>query len=536
MFPPEHSLSTVGNLQQENQRIGLEQSLDGLVLALDDISFVPEESDLVSQQLGIKLAGCPYSMILLTSRTLLDATLSAMNTNSCSEDTLVGIIAASESGSLADVYEAIDNGTVAFVITEHFYLEGALPVVMGTLFATTGKKLAEPGSEYGNGAYLSGPKVVTKESLPSLQQQVCETEGFPVCPNTKAPDGVTESKCPCFDRQKLVLAGVTHGVTTSSFWDEVFAGSLEAARDFGVDLRMPRIEEQANDTIVHEKMAELIAGFCEDGVDGLFVSLPSDLVLDAVKTCLDKGVPVMSINSGADYAEELGLLAHIGQLEFRGGESAGNKLVDAGVTRGLCVYQEENNIGLFERCNGMQKAFNESNVEFLGAIYSSPTGDAEAYREVVEKMVGDDGDWDGIGILLGGTALIPQALPIQKGHPSLKLGAFDVDTTLYEALKDKSVLFGIDQNSYLQGYLPIPLLAWYAQTGQILNNQFIESGPDFLEAAPSDAAIECRSSYYEVCAGATQPPSATSAGTGRACTLAAMSFTGVLAVAINGLL
>jgi hypothetical protein len=131
-----------------------------------------------------------------------------------------------------------------------------------------------------------------------------------------------------------------------------------------------------------------------------------------------------------------------------------------------------------------------------------------------------------------GTALIPQALPIQKGHPSLKLGAFDVDTTLYEALKGKSVLFGIDQNSYLQGYLPIPLLAWYAQTGQILNNQFIESGPDFLEAAPSDAAIECRSSYYEVCAGATKPPQGdlTSAGVGRACTLAAMGVTGVLAV------
>jgi simple sugar transport system substrate-binding protein len=526
------AFSTVGKLQLENQRIGFEQALEGFVLALDDIGFFPEESTVIPKQLEDKLAACPYSIVQLSSGTLLNATLAALETNGC-QDTLVGIIGSSESGSLTEVYQAIDDDKVAFVITEHAYLEGALPVVMSTLFATTGKKLAEPGSEYGNGAYLSGPRVITKANLPARQQQVCEVEGFPVCPSTKTADDALEFECPCFDRKKLVLAGVNHGVTTSSFWDEVFAGSLEAARDFGVTLHMPRIEEQVNDTLVHEKMAELILEFCEIGVDGLFVSLPSDLVFDAVKACLEKGVPVMSMNSGADYAVELGLLGHIGQLEFRGGESAGKKLIEAGVTRGLCVYQEENNIGLFERCSGMQKSFNESNIEFLGAVFASPTGDADANRKAIEEVVGEEGDWDGVGFLLCGTSLIPQALGVQKDHPSIKLGAFDVDTVLYDALKAKQVLFGIDQNSYLQGYLPIPFLTWYAQTGQILNNQFIESGPDFIEAAPSDAAIVCHSTFYEACAGATKTPviEATSAA-GTAPTLVMLGVAGAL-TAIN---
>jgi simple sugar transport system substrate-binding protein len=506
--------------------------LDDFVLVLDDIVFFPEESAIIAKQLRDKFADCPYTIVQLSSGSLLNATLAALEANGC-PDTLVGIIGSSDARSLTEIYQAIDDGKVAFFITEHAYLEGALPVVMSTLFATTGKKLAEPGSEYGNGAYLSGPHVVTKENLPTRQQQVCEMAGFPVCPNTKAADGVSESECPCFDRKKLVLAGVNHGVTTSSFWDEVFAGSLEAARDFGVTLHMPRIDEQVNDTLVHEKMASMILEFCEVGVDGLFLSLPSDLVFDAIRTCLEKGIPVMSINSGADSAAELGLLGHIGQLEFRGGESAGKKLIGAGVTRGLCLYQEENNVGLFERCNGMQKSFNESNIEFLGAVYASPTGDAKAYLKAVEEAVGEEGDWDRVGILLGGTSLIPQALEIQKNHPALKLGTFDVDTILYSALREKKVLFGIDQNSYLQGYLPIPFLAWYAQTGQILNNQFIESGPDFVEAAPSDAAIVCHSTFYEACAGATKPPlTEVTSAAGTAQSLMMLGVTGVL-TAIN---
>lgn len=476
-------------------------------MEVEELVFFLDEGDQIAGQLQQKLSGCPYQIIQLSSIVLLEPARAAMNANGCRfADTLVGITGYNSDPLSA--YQAISNGEVSFVVSEQPHVEGSLPVVMASLFATTGKKLADPGDAYGNGAYLSGPKVITKDNLPTPEQQLCEVQGYPVCPQSAMTNGTAEGggTCPCFDRSKVVLAGVTHGDTSSFFWDEVYAASAQAATDFGIQLKMPRFEPQGNDTVVHEMMAEQIVAFCKEGVDGIFVTLPSATVLDAVKICQNMGVPIMSINSGADYATDLGLLGHIGQLEFRGGKSAGQKLIDAGVTRGVCVYQEESNVGLFERCSGMEQAFNESGLEFLGAVYASPEESADEHKAKIEPLVRESGSWNGVGLLAGGVNVLPQALIIQKGHPDLKLGAFDLNSVLYDALREKLVMFGIDQNSYLQGYLPIPFLSWYAQSGQILVNQFIESGPAFIEEAPSEAAVLCQSVFFETCDGATRPP------------------------------
>jgi len=85
------------------------------------------------------------------------------------------------------------------------------------------------------------------------------------------------------------------------------------------------------------------------------------------------------------------------------------------------------------------------------------------YQEQVEASIDIDGEWTGIGLLLAGQANHEPGLQVQSSHAGLQLGAIDVSDALYAALSDNKIEFGIDQQSYLQGSLPLPLLTWNAQ-------------------------------------------------------------------------
>ena len=73
------------------------------------------------------------------------------------------------------------------------------------------------------------------------------------------------------------------------------------------------------------------------------------------------------------------------------------------------------------------------------------------YKEIVEAALGD-GNWTNVGALAAGQVQISPMVSVIQDHPELLAGAFDVDSTLFQALEDGDLLFGIDQRSYLQGY------------------------------------------------------------------------------------
>ena len=61
-------------------------------------------------------------------------------------------------------------------------------------------------------------------------------------------------------------------------------------------------------------------------------------------------------------------------------------------------------------------------------------------------------------------------------------------------------MFGIDQNPFMQGYMPVWLLTTMVHTEQDLQNVFIKTGPSFVEEAPSNALKSCIADNFEVCA------------------------------------
>ncbi len=100
-------------------------------------------------------------------------------------------------------------------------------------------------------------------------------------------------------------------------------------------------------------MAQLIDAAVASQPDGLVVSIPDAEALgDSIKNAVASGIPVVSMNSGSDVYEELGVLVHVGQTEYEAGLGAGKKMKAAGVTKALCVNQEVGNVALDLRCQG----------------------------------------------------------------------------------------------------------------------------------------------------------------------------------------
>jgi ABC-type sugar transport system substrate-binding protein len=211
------------------------------ILQVDQLYVTADEdgeSDILSK-LEAALKGCPYDAILLASSSALGPVVSALATNGCSlSESLLGTFDVSST-----VYEAIAVGELLFAVSQQQYLQGVLGVVLASVYATTGQKLAL-SYESDSGVYFSGPSIVTLSNLPSDTAQICEADSYPVCPNTKTPDGVTESECPCIDRSRIAIGGVVHGLETSGFWSKPYSQAYQASADLGIELELDLLKPQ----------------------------------------------------------------------------------------------------------------------------------------------------------------------------------------------------------------------------------------------------------------------------------------------------
>ena len=414
---------------------------------MDELQVDGEVDDeALTQKIRPAFTGCPYDMVLLASSRTIELTLTAFDDElfaDCTGQTLLGTFDGSPL-----VYDGIDAGKLVFGVSQQQNLQGVLPVLLASLYVTTGMLPATPlQGDYG--LYLSGPSLIAEENVLSPGRRVCTVDAFPQCPNTlvagRDPNR-EESECPCTDRDKIKIGGVVHGVSTDSFWDPVLAAAELAAHDMGgIDLDFDRLDAQESDDVLHLKMAIKISSLCDDeGIDGLFVSIPSDAVVDAISGFIDKNMPVISINAGADAAAKLGLLYHIGQLEYNAVFSAGQLLIEEGMQKGWCLNHEPSTSTLGERCAGMEAAIAKADEVEYGGEVVVPRDNAARYSIDVELAIDDTGEWDGYGLLLAGQVQVKPATSMLDEHPNVLTGTFDQSDNVFSRLDNGLLLFGID--------------------------------------------------------------------------------------------
>jgi simple sugar transport system substrate-binding protein len=278
---------------------------------------------------------------------------------------------------------------------------------------------------------------------------------------------------------------VSHGQAADPFWSVVQNGVAAAGEDLGVT-----VEYQAPQTFDMVAMAQLIDAAVASEPDGLVVSIPDAEALGpSIEAAVAAGIPVISMNSGSDVAADLGVLTHVGQTEYEAGFGGGQRMGEAGVSQALCVNLEVGNVALDERCRGFSDALAETGgtVEVLAAELA----DLTATQQAIEAALTADPEIDGI-LTVGQTGAAPALAAIESVGKTgeVQMATFDLSPEVLQAILDGNMLFAIDQQQYLQGYLPIVLHTLNARNLNTVANPVIMTGPGFVTQENAERVIE----------------------------------------------
>jgi simple sugar transport system substrate-binding protein len=250
---------------------------------------------------------------------------------------------------------------------------------------------------------------------------------------------------------------VSHAPDSDPFWNVVKNGIADAAKDFGVsvDYRNPPNGDLAD-------MVHLLDQASARNYDGVATTIADfDVVHGPVKTIVAKGIPVVTLNSGTTKQnQELGGLLHVGQPEYLAGKEAGLRARAAGIKTFLCVNNNATNPDSFERCRGFAEAIG---ADFKKSTLDSGNDPTEVEHKVFAALHKQP-DTQAV-LALGPTSAVPALRAIQKLGLTGKIwfATFDMTPEIGKAIEVGTVAFAIDQQPYLQGYIPVALLALLKQ-------------------------------------------------------------------------
>jgi simple sugar transport system substrate-binding protein len=274
---------------------------------------------------------------------------------------------------------------------------------------------------------------------------------------------------------------VTHGQAADPFWSIVKRGATDAGRaaDVSVSYRAP-------DTFDMTQMGNLIRAAAAQKPDGLVVSLPDVSALGpAVRQAAASGIPVITINAGSASSKELGALLHVGQGEYEAGHVAGIRLAAKGGHKGICLNQEVGNVSLDQFCKGFSDGFK-------GPVQVVPvsTDPAETTSKVGAALRSDPAldTIFSLNAAVTGEAAADAAGKAGRNTP-VHIGAINMSAGFLKDIETGHADLSVDQQPYLQGYLPVVFLALHARYGLIPAGG-VSTGPALVEKAQAPQVME----------------------------------------------
>lgn len=272
---------------------------------------------------------------------------------------------------------------------------------------------------------------------------------------------------------------VSHGQANDPFWSVVKNGVDYAAKETGAN-----VSYRAPETFDMVAMGQLIDAAVNQEPDGLVISVPdADALAPSIERAVAAGIPVITMNSGGDVSKKLGALLHVGQAERDAGKAAGEKLKEMGGKVGLCVNQEVGNVSLDDRCAGFSEGFG-------GTVSVLPTtNDPADVQAKVKAAIASNPDIDTVLALGAGTAGEPSLAAVKETGAKINVATFDLSAGFLQAVADGDAAFAIDQQQFLQGYLPVAFLVLNAKYGLIPGGN-VPSGPNLITKDKAAQVVE----------------------------------------------
>jgi simple sugar transport system substrate-binding protein len=278
-----------------------------------------------------------------------------------------------------------------------------------------------------------------------------------------------------FAASPIKVAVVTHG-DTGSFWSVFKRGVDQATKDLK-SRGVTTTQVYANNDVA--KQVAGINAAITAGAKVIATSVPDASALkDPLTTASNKGIEIITVNSGLGAFDSLPTYeVHVGQTETVAGQGAGKQFKKAGAKKVLIVIHEASNVGLTQRAQGVKSVLGGSGVKII--TIPNAKSDIPGTKAKVQAAFKADKSLDGF-LGLDPDVTIPCLDVIPKGT---KAGTFDVGGAIKEIQKGR-LLFAIDQQQYLQGYLPVVFaMLFVTNLNTVGNGQPVLTGPGIINKA-----------------------------------------------------
>ncbi|MEU3308111.1 substrate-binding domain-containing protein [Nocardiopsis sp. NPDC006832] len=292
-------------------------------------------------------------------------------------------------------------------------------------------------------------------------------------------EGGREQSAQDTENVDLTIAMITHQVQGDTFWDIVRNGAEASAEKSGVEL------EYASDPEAGEQ-ASLVQNAVDRGVDGIAVTLPSPEAMEGALAAAEAAdIPVVALNSGIEQWQDLGVQQYFGTDEYLAGEAFGERLDEEGLENVVCVIHEQGNVGLESRCEGLTEEFDGDSE----TLYVDSANMPEA-RSAIAARLEESTDIDLVAAL-GAPIAITALDAVDDAGSEAAIATFDTNAELVAALQDGDVLWAVDQQPYLQGYMAVESLWLYRTNGNTLGGgEPVLTGPAFIDETNIDEVAE----------------------------------------------
>ncbi len=282
--------------------------------------------------------------------------------------------------------------------------------------------------------------------------------------------------------QQLQFTILTQTGIDNTFWQTIKRGMDDACENYQVDCQLLFTQENGNLQMHLQNIETAIA----QGVDGIGTVIVEDNLYDAaVQRAIDQGIPVVSLNvDDTEGADGNARLAFIGQDLFQAGYE---------VAKGLLQQMDKSKpqhvlLGLArpgeswaeDRIGGARKYLDEAAADGWNLTHEtidSANDLSVTGQRICQYIQGNRSTTAviGAGFWFSGAGECLRDLGI--GPNTVLMGGFDLVPILLDEMKKGYVHLTVDQQPYLQGYLPIQQLyfinkfglsAWDANTGKAL--------------------------------------------------------------------
>jgi simple sugar transport system substrate-binding protein len=279
-------------------------------------------------------------------------------------------------------------------------------------------------------------------------------------------------------------------VTTNPFFTPTQYGIADACKLLGCSYQWTGSE---NSNV--SQMVDAVNTAVTSGADGIAVALIDLHAFNApVEAAIKAGIPVIAYNADATGNARL---AYVGQDLKKAGEEMGKRIIEEVGSGEVGLFiATPGSANLQPRIEGAEKAIKDSGKSIT--FKTVATGAAVAQEEpAIEAWYQSHKNAKGMYAVDGGSteslAKVMQKLGLaSKG---VKAGGFDLTEQTQKLLKEGNIEFTIDQQPYLQGFLPIVELFMYKVSGTLTGPAEVDTGLKFLNKETVAPYVESKSRY-----------------------------------------